>query len=93
MLFSNAEAIVEEQKFVHAVARELRGESCFLCCFRKFFHSLIPCMFGHKNALAKLRLMAKRILCKHKYPSDQPASTVELVLKQAQVLNERGLSF
>ena len=41
-----------------------------------------------ESVRAKLRLMVKRILKKYKYPPDQQAAAVELVLAQAQALGE-----
>jgi type I restriction enzyme R subunit len=43
---------------------------------------------SRESVRAKLRLMVKRILRKYKYPPDQEASAVELVLQQAQELGE-----
>jgi len=39
-----------------------------------------------ENVRAKLRLMVKRILRKYKYPLDQQAGAVEIVLPQAELL-------
>ncbi len=44
-----------------------------------------------ESVRAKLRLMVKRILRKYKYPPDQEAAAVELVLQQAQALGEAWL--
>jgi type I restriction enzyme, R subunit len=41
---------------------------------------------------AKLRLMARRILRKNKYPPDHEARAVDLVLQQAEVLPEAWVS-
>lgn len=41
-----------------------------------------------ESVRAKLRLMVKRILKKYKYPPDQQAAAVDLVLAQAQALGE-----
>lgn len=41
---------------------------------------------------ARLRLMVKRILRKHKYPPDKEARAVELVLQQAETLSEAWVS-
>jgi type I restriction enzyme, R subunit len=41
---------------------------------------------------AKLRLMVRRILRKYKYPPDQEARAVDLVLQQAEVLSEAWFS-
>jgi len=39
-----------------------------------------------ENVRAKLRLMVKRILRKYKYPLDQQAGAVEIVLPQVELL-------
>jgi type I restriction enzyme R subunit len=41
---------------------------------------------------ARLRLLVKRILRKHKYPPDREARAVELVLQQAETLSESWVS-
>jgi type I restriction enzyme R subunit len=43
---------------------------------------------ARENVRGKLRLMVKRILRKYKYPPDQQAAAVELVLQQAEALGE-----
>lgn len=40
-----------------------------------------------ENVRAKIRLMIKRILRRHKYPPDQEESAIDLVLQQAQTLS------
>ncbi len=41
-----------------------------------------------ESVRAKLRIMVKRILKKYKYPPDQQAAAIELVLQQAEALGE-----
>jgi len=43
---------------------------------------------SRESVRAKLRLMVKRILRKYKYPPDQQAAAIELVLEQAKVMGE-----
>ena len=44
------------------------------------------------NVRAKIRLMIKRILRKHKYPPDQEQGAIELVLQQAEALSSQWTS-
>lgn len=46
----------------------------------------------HESVRAKLRLLVKRVLKKHKYPPDQHADAVEMVLQQAEVLSEQWVA-
>lgn len=74
-----------------SAARELTDET-----LKKIAHELtenlrksITVDWSQRESVrARLRLMVKRILRKHKYPPDQQDSAVELVLQQAEVIGE-----
>ncbi len=48
--------------------------------------------FVRETVRARLRLLVKRILRKHKYPPDMEKRAVELVLQQAETLSEAWVS-
>ena len=56
-----------------------------LCC------TLDEAKAARQSLRAKLHLMVKRILRKHKYPPDQQDAAVALVLQQAEALAEDWL--
>jgi type I restriction enzyme R subunit len=87
----------DEVRFYDALAdnesavRELSDET-----LKKIAHELTESLrenisvdWSRREAIrARLRIMVKRILRKYKYPPDQQAAVVELVLRQAEALGE-----
>ena len=90
-----------EVRFYDALAnnesavRELTGET-----LKKIAHELTENLrknltvdwSARESVQARLRLMVRRILRKYKYPPDEQAAAVDLVLQQARALGEEWVA-